>query len=195
MKHCRKSQLSTPTQPLSPNVWQTFVQIIVCQTFLVKHLTTQQRCRYLPDVYYRRLSIVYFNKCLSDVYFISFLEHFLCVWQRFIFILPAQPQDLPCPRSGAGSYIASVSFFFFFFFLLLLLSSICQHANISDTLGPIMLILRQSNKSADAHFWHNQFGAKGHDGVAGVKKVIFTKIAISSTNHMVWSCDSCILIS
>ena len=57
----------------------TNVCAIVCQTFLVKHLTTQQRCRHLPDVYYKRLSIVYFNKCLSDVYFISFLEHFLCV--------------------------------------------------------------------------------------------------------------------
>ena len=72
---------------------------------------------------------------------------------------------LPCPRSGAGSYIASVSFFFF-----LLSSSICQHANISDTLGPIMLILGQSNKSVNAHFWHDQFGVKGYDGVTGVKK-------------------------
>ena len=74
-------------------------------------------------------------------------------------------------------------------------SFFCQHANISDTLGPIMLILGQSNKSVNAHFWHDQFGVKGHDGVTGVKKVIFTKIAISSTDHMVWSCDSCILIS
>ena len=98
---------------------------------------------------------------------------------------------LPCPRSGAGSYIASVSFFFFFF----LLSSICQHANISDILGPIMLILGQSNKSVNAHFWHDQFGVKGHDGVTGVRKVILTKIAISSTDHMVWSCESCILIT
>ena len=65
----------------------TNVCAIVCQTFLVKHLTTQQRCRHLPDVYYKRLSIVYFNKCLSYVYFISFLEHFLCVWQMFIFYL------------------------------------------------------------------------------------------------------------
>ena len=65
----------------------TNVCAIVCQTFLVKHLTTQQRCRHLPDVYYKRLAIVYFNKCLSDVYFISFIEHFLCVWQMFIFYL------------------------------------------------------------------------------------------------------------
>ena len=36
--------------------------------------------------------------------------------------------------------------------LVLLLSSICQHANISDTLGPIMLVLGQSNKFANVHF-------------------------------------------
>ena len=117
--------------------------------------------------------------------------------------------SLPCPRSGAGSYITSIYFFFLltlpaqrgrvlycisFFLLLLLSSSICQHANISDTLRPIMLILGQSNKSVNAHFWQDQLGVKGHDGVTGVKKVIFTKIAISFTDHMVWSCDSCILI-
>ena len=48
-----------------------------------------------------------------------------------------------------------------------------------------MLILGQSNKSVNAHFLHDQFGVKGHDGVTGIKKVIFTKIAISSTNRMV----------
>ena len=100
----------------------------------------------------------------------------------------------PARAAGQGLILHQLlSSFFFFFFLLL--SSICQHANISDTLGPIMLILCQSNKSVNAHFWHDRFGVKGHDGVTGVKKVIFTKIAISSTGHMVWSCDSCILIS
>ena len=71
----------------------------------------------------------------------------------------------------------------------------CQHFNISETLGPILLILGQSNKYVNAHFWYDQFGVKGQDGVTEVKKVIFTKIAISSTDYMVWSCDSCILIS
>ena len=103
----------------------------------------------------------------------------------------------PACAAGQGLILHQFlsSFFFFFFFFFLLLSSICQHANISDTLGSIMLILGQSNKSVNAHFRHDQFGVKGHDGVTGVKKVIFTKIAISSTDHMVWSCDSCILIS
>ena len=123
-------------------------------------------------------------------------------------------------------------------------SSICQHVNISETLCPIMLILGHNNKSANAHFWHDQFGVKGHVGVTGIKKfiftkkfcfsfrlngmamglmrihqldtlyisygsrnsagviwghkvqkVIFTKNAISPSYYMVWSCDSCLLIS
>ena len=45
---------------------------------------------------------------------------------------------LPCPLSGAGYYIATVSSSFFF--LLLLLSSICQHVNISETLCSIIII-------------------------------------------------------
>ena len=75
----------------------------------------------------------------------------------------------------------------FFFYL-----STCQYLRHPKS---IMLILGQSNKSVNAHFWHDQFGVKGHDGVTGVKKVIFTKIAFSSTDHMVWYCDSCIFIS
>ena len=45
---------------------------------------------------------------------------------------------------------------------------------------------------------YKSYGRKNSSGVIlGHKgqKVIFTKIAISSTDHMVWSCDSCILIS
>ena len=125
----------------------------------------------------------------------------------------------------------------------LLLSSICQHVNISETLCSIMLILGHNNKFANAHFWHDQFGVKGHVGVTGSKvhfhqncyfsfrlhgmviglmhihqldtlyksygsrnspgviwghrgqKVIFTKKAISPSDYMVWSRDSCIFIS
>ena len=38
-------------------------------------------------------------------------------------------------------------------------------------------------------------GVKGHVGVTGVKKVIFTKNATSPTDYRVWSCDSCTCIS
>ena len=53
---------------------------------------------------------------------------------------------LPCPRSGAGFYIATISLSFFLSFFLL------SHGNISDTLCPILPILGQSNKSVNAHF-------------------------------------------
>ena len=94
---------------------------------------------------------------------------------------------LPCPHSGAGFYILSVS--------ASSSSSFCQHANISETLCPMMLILGHNIKSVNAHFWRDQFGVKGHVGVTGVKKVIFTKNAISPSDYMVWSRDSCIYIS
>ena len=42
---------------------------------------------------------------------------------------------------------------------------------------------------------HDQIRVKGHVGVTGVKKVIFTKNATSPTDYRVWSCDSCTCIS
>ena len=45
---------------------------------------------------------------------------------------------------------------------------------------------------------YKSYGRKNSSGVIWGhrgQKVIFTKIAISSTDHMVWSCDSCMLIS
>ena len=45
---------------------------------------------------------------------------------------------------------------------------------------------------------YKSYGRKNSSGVIwghGGQKVIFTKIAISSTDHMLLSCDSCILIS
>ena len=76
---------------------------------------------------------------------------------------------LPAQR---GRVLYCYSFFFF------LLSSICQHVNISETLCPIMLILDHNNKSANAHFWHDQFGVKGHVGVTGVKSRFSPKMLL-----------------
>ena len=42
---------------------------------------------------------------------------------------------------------------------------------------------------------HDQIRVKGHVGVTGVKKVIFTKNATPPTDYRVWSCDSCTCIS
>ena len=41
-----------------------------------------------------------------------------------------------------------------------------------------MLKLGHNNKYADAHFWLDQFGIKGHVAVTGVKKVTFTKMLL-----------------
>ena len=71
-----------------------------------------------------------------------------------IFILPAQLQDLVLHQ-----------------FLLLLLLSV----NISDMLYSILTSFGHNNKCMNAH---DQFGVKGHVGVTGVKKVIFTKNTI-----------------
>ena len=47
-----------------------------------------------------------------------------------------------------------------------------------------------------SHLCHmTRLGGKGHIGVTGVKKVIFTKYATPPTDYRVWSCDSCICIS
>ena len=65
------------------------------------------------------------------------------------------------PTTHGSSYPARAAEQGFIFqqilLLLLLLSSssssfCCQHCNISETLCPIMLILGQKNKSANAHF-------------------------------------------
>ena len=107
---------------------------------------------------------------------IMFIHQYLnLVWNTwwihfFFFTLPAQ----------RGRVLYCYSFFFFLLLLLLLLlsssSSICQHVNISETLCPIMLILGHNNKSANAHFWHDQFGVKGHVGVTGVKSPFSPKM-------------------
>ena len=89
----------------------------------------------------------------------------------------------PARPSGAGSYIASRS------------SSFCQHVNISYMLRSILTKLGLNDQYLDHYSHTNNGGVKGHDGVTGVKQVIFTKIAIFRTDYMVWSCDSYMFIS
>ena len=80
-------------------------------------------------------------------------------------------QTYPTRIAGQGIILLAFLFFFFFFFF-----------NLStwETRGPIMLKLGHNNKSANAHFWLDQFGIKGHVAVTGVKKVIFTKMLFFS---------------
>ena len=74
-------------------------------------------------------------------------------------------------------------------------SSFCQHVNISYMLHSILTKLGLNDQYLDRYSHTNNDGVRGHDGVTGVTKVIFTKIAISPSDNMVWSRDSCIYIS
>ena len=74
-------------------------------------------------------------------------------------------------------------------------SSFCQHVNISYMLRSILTKLGLNDQYLDRYSHNNNGGVKGHDGVTGVKKVIFTKIGIFRTDYMVWSCDSYMFIS
>ena len=54
---------------------------------------------------------------------------------------------------------------------------------------PILTILGHNNPLQYRYMSHDQHGVKGHVGVTGVKKVIFTKNASPSTNFKLRSCD------
>ena len=97
------------------------------------------------------------------------------------------------PAGGpAGSCILLVSsFFFFFFFLLLLLSS--GNTSFSHTsLHLILTKLAHSDRYLDHYSGTDNGGVRGHDGVTGVKKVIFTKKASSPTEYLALMRDLCI---
>ena len=66
---------------------------------------------------------------------------------------------------------------------------------ISDMTWPILTRLGHKYRLTTPFMSHDQIRVKGHVGVTGVKKVIFTKNATSPTNYRVWSCDSCTYIS
>ena len=100
---------------------------------------------------------------------------------KTVFILPAQPQDL-------------VSYSF----PLLLLSFFFLSGNTSfshTSLHPILTKLDQSDQYLDHYSGSDNDGVRGHDGVTGVKKVIFTKKALSPTEYLASMRDLCICIS
>ena len=105
----------------------------------------------------------------------------------FFVTLPAQPQ-------GTVSYSFLLSFFLsFFLFLLLLLSGNTSFSYTSR--HPILTKLGQRDRYLDHYSGTNNGGVKGHDGVTGVKKVIFTKKASSPTEYLALTRDLCICIS
>ena len=66
---------------------------------------------------------------------------------------------------------------------------------ISNMTWPILTRLGHKYRLTIPFMSHDQIRVKGHVGVTGVKKVIFTKNATSPTDYRVWSCDSCTCIN
>ena len=62
---------------------------------------------------------------------------------------------------------------------------------ISDMTWPILTRLGHKCRLTIPFMSHDQIRVKGHVGVTGVKKVIFTKNATPPTNYVAWSCDLC----
>ena len=77
----------------------------------------------------------------------------------------------------------------FFFFL-------SGNTSFSHTsLHPILTKLGQSDQYLDHYSGSDNDGVRGHDGVTGVKKVIFTKKASSPTEYLASMRNLCISIS
>ena len=63
------------------------------------------------------------------------------------------------------------------------------------SLHPILTKLGQSDRYPDHYSGTDNGGVRGHDGVTGVKKVIFTKKASSPTEYLALTRDLCICSS
>ena len=101
------------------------------------------------------------------------LFSFLWLYNQPFYMPPNLPRAL---RKGAVSSS---------FFLLLSQFSACNF-NMPE---PILTILGHNNPLQHRYMSHDQHGVKGHVGVTGVKKVIFTKNASPSTNFKLRTCD------
>ena len=137
-------------------------------------------------------------------------------------ILPAQPQDLVSysflssyPAGDSGRVLFLTRFFFLSFFFLsypagaaagscILLVSVhlvknfllSGNTSFSHTsLHPIPTKLGQSDRYLNHYSCTNNDGVRGHDGVTGVKKVIFIKKASSPTEYLALTRDLCICSS
>ena len=91
-------------------------------------------------------------------------------------------------RQGTPSVTATCLVLSFF-----LLSSNTSFSHTS--LHPILTKLSQSDRYLDHYSGTDNGGVRGHDGVTGVKKVIFTKKASGPTEYLALMRDLCICIS
>ena len=98
----------------------------------------------------------------------------------------------PAGDSGRVLYLTRFfflsSFFLSFFFLATRLFHILP-------LHPILTKLSQSDRYLDHYSGTDNGGVRCHDGVTGVKKVIFTKKASSPTEYLALMRDLCICIN
>ena len=83
--------------------------------------------------------------------------------------------------AASGGRVLYLSRFFLSFFLLSQFSA--YNFNMPE---PILTILGHNNPLQHRYMSHDQHGVKGHVGVTGVKKVIFTK---NATNFKLRTCD------
>ena len=98
--------------------------------------------------------------------------------------------------TGYADCVGNISsFFFFFFFFFLLLSSSGNTSFSHTSLHPILTKLGHSDRYLDHYSGTKDGGVRGHYGVTGVEKVIFTKNATSSTDNIAVTRDLCICSS
>ena len=119
--------------------------------------------------------------CCCLFLFVSFLlVFFVCV---FLF--------LSCRRSRRILFLTRFCFFLSFF-----LSFSSGNTSFSHTSRHLILTkLGHSDRYLNHYSRTNNDGVRCHDGVTGVKKVIFTKKASSPTEYLALMCDLCICIS
>ena len=100
------------------------------------------------------------------------------------------------PVTPAGSCILLVSSFFLSSFFLLSFFLLSGNTSFSHTSQhPITTKLGQSVRYCNHYSRTEDGGVRGHDGVTGVKKVIFTKKASSPSDYVSSTRDFCICSS
>ena len=148
----------------------------------------------------------------------SFQRHSGSSFVYFITLPPQRGRVLYCisfflllllypAGAAAGSYIASVSSSSYTvavgdlhsrsrrlcFVSVRFLSSVnISKSYISDMTWPILTRLGHKYRLTIPFMSYDQIRVKGHVGVTGVKKVIFTKKISSPTGYVAWSRDLCI---
>ena len=117
----------------------------------------------------------------------------VCLFVCFCFVL-----FLFCYPAGDSGRVLYLTRFFFLssFFFLLSFFLLSGNTSFSHTsLHPILTKLGHSDRYLDHYSGTDNDGVRGHDGVTGVKKVIFTKKASSPSEYLVSMRDLCICIS